>query len=958
MGYNQGKVNLNPSDHVSKLNDPTFAIRQLANETKHVSQTATGDFAANLAPAADPRLSHLHYATSLNNTGRIVAGEIVDGTATANAYIVKSELLRAPAIAIALSTTSQAPLGPTEIYAFAPGTRVLLYLHNQEDTLLILGAIPTRAVIGKESVHDFITQASRKRVDEAHKRYLKLVDSSGIPNCSTWRPFDQTQGGEWGAITTTGAKITLDDFMVQAAINEFCGVFAFYHDQMLRLSGYGLQVWTAGHEREAVMDEAEYNDYQGYTAYPWENMGMLEPGQNLIEEYSSNVFAKAAGRPYYTHWEPKYDNLLPFHRTQYFHGYYGQGGRAIVCAPPPDQKWWTSKYKAGGDPPDPYESTVQNKRGGVTEAEKGAAKQSAPDEEKPCVGLHEDNTGMDGRRFIASAKGITLAKRVLIPVPSRRRRPEDPEGDNTAKNYKAAGKYGSGEGTEHKITGDIKATAKNPHMQRAAGILDLHAYLFNYAGLHPFHWHHEDYKTWEQSELKHGDDFEYLMALPDYTALKGSMYLPQPDPKSIKVDERYNKQNFYQTESFISLLEDGAIVIGDGYGSEIRMCAGTITISAPGDVWLKPGKNAQVWAGRDCIVRANGAVELSTTEKDVRIKSERNLLMLAGNKESGTGGVLIESRSDQILCDFENAGENINFGGVILRAPKSNVVGIGHHIYMRSGGGNNKVKPGDITLDAGKGANKIITKSNQIFNYVDANGSISNFFGLAATGQAQVAHYFAKNTVLLSGFLYATKQIFAGKGLLSDAYVYARSAIVGMPPRVLPCTGECPSELNRARSELDSYVYQTLPQIARQFHADYLDNLWYGDKRAGNDRVMDIMEFSFRKDDEYRVEGFELFEDRWQQYARLGGQDTGKWEEKPVKQSVSPGETWPFPGKAKLNDEQVFIKQDFNMQEVSGKKFRNKDRGSADGKLEAVYENPEFKDTDKTTIKEGYMIVK
>ena len=951
--HNAGKVNLTPSDSVSKLTDPTTATRQLAYETKHASQTAGADYAANLAPASDPRLRHVHYDTSLNNTGRIVAGEIVDGAATANAYIVKCELLKTPVIAVALSTTSQAPLGPTEIASYGPGTRVLIYLHNQEDTALILGAIPQRAVIGNESVHDFITQASRKRVDEAHKRYLKLVDSSGIPNCSTWRPFDQTQGGEWGAIATTGAKITVDDFMVQAAINEFCGVFGFYHDQLLRLSGYNLQVWTAGHEREAVMDEAEYNDYQGYTPYPWENMGMLEAGQDLIKEYSSDTFAQAAGKPYYTHWENKYENLLPFHRTQYFHGYYGQGGRSVLCAPPEGQQWWTSKFTAAGDPKEPYESTIQNKRGGESSADKGSAKEKAPDDEKPCIGFHEDNIAMDGRRFIASAKGITLAKRVLIPVPSRRRRPEDVEGDNTEKNYKAAGKYGSGE--EHTITGDIKTSAENPHMQRAAGILDLHAYLFNYAGLHPFHWHHEDYKTWEQSELEHA---EYLMSLPDYTALKGSMYLPQPEPKSINVDHRYKQQNFYQTESFISLLEDGAVVIGDGYGSEIRMCAGTITISAPGDVWLKPGKNAQVWAGRDCIIRANGAVDVSTTEKDIRLKSERNLLMLAGNKETGSGGVLIESRSKLIECDFEKSGEEVSFGGVVMRAPQSNVVGIGHNIYMRSGGGNNKVKPGNITLDAGKGENKLITKSNQIFNYVGKNGSISNFFGFAEAGKPQVAHYFAKDAVLLSGFLYATKQIFAGKGLLSDAYVYARKQIVGMPPVVLPCTGECPAELDGARAQLDSYVYQVLPQVARQFHEDYLDNIWYGDKRAGNDRVMDIMEFSFRKDSEYRVEGFELFEDRWQQYARLGGQDTGKWEERQVTLSVSPGESWPFPGKAKLSDEPIFIKQDFNMQTVNGKDFRNKDRGSKTGTLEDVYKDPQFKDTDKTTIKEGYMIIK
>jgi hypothetical protein len=35
-----------------------------------------------------------------------------------------------------------------------------------------------------------------------------------------------------------------------------------------------------------------------------------------------------------------------------------------------------------------------------------------------------------------------------------------------------------------------------------------------------------------------------------------------------RIDHRYNEQKFYETESFISLLEDGSVVIGDGYGSD------------------------------------------------------------------------------------------------------------------------------------------------------------------------------------------------------------------------------------------------------------------------------------------------------------------------------------------------------------------------------------------------------
>jgi hypothetical protein len=42
----------------------------------------------------------------------------------------------------------------------------------------------------------------------------------------------------------------------------------------------------------------------------------------------------------------------------------------------------------------------------------------------------------------------------------------------------------------------------------------------------------------------------------------------------------------------------------------------------------------------------------------------------------------------------------------VLRAPESNVVGMAHQIYMRSGGGGSNIKPGNITLDANRNASK------------------------------------------------------------------------------------------------------------------------------------------------------------------------------------------------------------------------------------------------------------
>jgi hypothetical protein len=958
---NSGRsVNLQPSKTISSLVDPTADVRKL--ESRVDAPTATNAHTGNLTPTADPRIRGPAYATSLNNGGNLCVGEIIDCAVVANCYRVNVERLKTPMMAAALSATSQSAIGATGIDTFTPGTSVLLYVHNDLPHALIIGAVPPVAVRGKESIHDFIHQASRNRVDDAHKQYLKFAGGGGVANWSTWRPFDSTNAGEWGAITTTGLKVTLDDFMVQMAVNEFTGIFGFYHDQLLRIGGYNLQTWTAGHERDAYMDQAEYNDTQGYAPYPWEAIGSLEPGQDTIQTYDSKAVMMAKGRPYYAHWENKYENQQPFHRTQNFYGYYGQGRRTVVCAPPTGQTWWTYKLTGNGDAPDPYESDITSTLAGERKAAKGAAKETQ-DDEQPPIGLSEDNTGLDGRRFIASAKGITLTKRLLLPVPARIRRPEDGNGD-TQDNYKFAGKYGGGE--EHTITGDLEATDKHPHLQRAAGVLDLHGYLFNYAGLHPFHWHAKDYKTWEQSELEHA---QYNHVVPNYSSLKGSMYLTEPGHQSIKIDHRYNTQNFYASESFISLLEDGGVVIGDGYGSEIRMTAGCVTISAPGDVWLKSGRNAQVWAGRDCIVRADKTVDISATEDNVRIKAEQNVMILAGNDSSKKlGGVLIESRAKSAVYEFDEPGDSVVFGGVVLRAKKAEVVTHAKNIYMRTVGGlkghPDVPTPGNITLDASFGQGTIMTKSKAMYHYIDdENGNIFHAFRDFPDDSVKVVSAFGKKNTFLNAPMFIDGPIVAdgqknGYSFMARNNIFINKGHIftkrGGPCSV--CAGECEFEVNEVVEGIKTTINETLPKELQKSHDEGWVPLWYEEKRAGHKESIRKIEFSFRKDDEYKVEGFELFEDRWQQMARLAGQDTGKWEEKPV-ESVSGTETWPFPGKAKLKEEKAFVMQDFTIVEASGGNLRDKDRGSG-GSLASAYKEPKFGEPKRETITDMYLIIK
>lgn len=948
-------VGITPAAGQQHSFDVGATSRRLANITQYGSRTATAAWGAELSPVADPNVKLSGYHHGFQDTMRICVGTIVDTAVIANAYRVQVEKLKSPIIAAALTGTSQSIFGASEINTFAPGTWVLVGIHEKMSFGIILGCIPEVNEIGIDALHDYISQATRKRVDDAQKKYIKMLQSTSMPDFSNWKPWDSTNASEWGAISSTGLKVTLDDFMVQAAVNEFCGVFGFYHDMMLRLAGYNMQTWTAGHERDAYMDQAEYNDYQGYTPYPWEQMGIFDP-KEIIQEYFPPNYQCPNEQPFFAHWENKKDCQQPFHRTHNFYGYLGQGQRRIIQAPPISKPpFWSYEPGPTSGKDGVYESPIE------TEDSQGRNCSSGPPkieeyQEKPPIQTHEDNVALDGRRFIASAKGILITKRLALPVAVRKKRPEAGDGDDAEKNYKAASKHGKG--PEHPITGDIETTADEPHLQRAAGILDLHAYFYNYSGLHAFHWHDKDYKTWEQSEL---EPFRYNHRLPSFGTLIGEMFLPHPQEIIMPIDHRYDKkpQKFYETESFISLLEDGTVVIGDGYGAEIRMTAGSMFLASAGDVWMKPGRNAHIWAGRDIIQRAVKNIDMSSTERSIRLKAERNVLIFAGNKTSDReGGVLIESRANYSVYDFERCGEDILFGGVVLRAPHSEVVGMARRIYLRTAGsdvftgGDDPGPAGPITLDAGRGTAEIVTKSKNIYHYVGDGGAIFQFFRNQADDDTVVSNYFSKDFTLLNGPLGVDGTVLVD-GVDNGASFVARGHIISSEGHIIteeaargsvfvwPCDGKCQKQVNKAVEQTRKYIEEILPKIGERIDDEQLKKLWYDEKRPGHNRVMDIMEFTFRTTKQYSAEKFKMWEDRWQQMARFCSQ-TEKWEERPVESKVCE-ESWPFPGKEKFN-EPIFMVQDLE-RVVQGCNLIDQNRESNQGGILAgVYQAPKFAD--------------
>lgn len=977
MGSNiNSKVESHVTDSQWRHFDQGFFARLLSNLTEKSTPFANTAREANLSAAKDPNLKAAGYATSFNNTGRLCIGRVIDGSSETNCYRVDVEQLKMPLIATPIASNAATVIGATEINTITPGSLVVIWAHDYRHISWILGCIPDTGIDAASCRHDYISNLTRKGVDDAHRKPYLLADAGRHLDMSAYRPIDATLAGEWGANTVTGLRVTLDDFMVQMSVNEFTGVFGFYHDQLIRISGQNLQCWTAGSEREAILDQGEYNDYQGYSPYGWEGVGLLKPGVNHILEVPADAYLCPAGRPYWTHWENLYEFQQPFHRTQEFYGYYGQGRRVVVSAPPKDLDIWSLKPGKSGSPETPFLTSMPSELNANPPPCSDAGSKQEPPEQKPPYGFHEDNIAMDGRRFIASAKGVVISKRMLIPVPTRLRRPEDGTGDKAEDNYRSGGHPSMGKGPEHKITGDIKSTnSKWPNLQRASALLDLHGYLFNYAGLHPFHWHYKDYKTWEQQELLYAESNH---TVPTYSKLKGSMYLSETEfnTRQIEVDHRYKTQNFFESECFISLLEDGSVVIGDGYGSEIKMCAGVVQISAPGDVWLKAGRNVQAWAGKDIIGRAKGSIDLSATEKNVRIKAEQNVMIFAGNETSKKeGGVLIESRAKTPIYEFKEPGDAVVFGGIVMKAKDAEIVGLARDIYFRTVGGSSGFggRPGVITLDAARGEGEILTKSKNMFNYVQREGAIWHIFkneadgvlggALNALGAAlgeSVVNRFSRKHSFINGPIYTDKNIIAdGSVITRGSFMTNKGHIItrkGGPATPCPPGSDCSNKINEIVGLISDWINKEFPEKMQEVDDKAWKPLWYNEKRPGNNTTMKEIEFSFRQDKDYRVPDFELFEDRWQQMARETAQPMERWPEKPVK-VITGLATFPFPGKENFEKADGFKWQSWNIVEKSGKGLRDKRRLSGTGTLADPYKEPEFKPTKDSTLLSGYLIV-
>jgi hypothetical protein len=818
----------------------------------------------------DPHQTGQVNKLRFNEGNHLVVGTITHAIPFINWYRVQVGEGGVVMPATFLSSGNMMPMGQRDTAPVGPNNNVILFVPPGLNMAYIIGTIPEELADGKIVLPDWVQQGGNTGVkrSDAHMEPFGLFREGGTIDWSSNRPIDST-GLEWGRICPdTGLMFHLDPFQMFMRVNEACGLFLNYWDSYCRLAGIQLDIQSYVQQMMQRYDEGENVHVDGNIIYPWEGMACYDSGIDFTQEFDSKGV-------HYTLPKGKIDlpdgeeDLQSVIRGMEYRGYLGQGYQRMVMAP-----------------------------------KKQSGKRHYSDSDKD-YGLFHEHIAMDGSYTLRSAKQVIIGKRVLIPIPKRKVLTEDQQkGDDARKdNYKFSSKFGGG--PDHKV-GDIEVNGENKHLLRVAGVLDILAYAYNWKGIHPFDYHENDYELPEESEL---DPFDRAMDNLDFGTLNGQEFMQDPSPRQLRVDHRYNQVEYFQRESYIALLEDGGIAIHDGFGAGIDMSGGQVRIHAPGDVQLLPGKRV-VGMGGDVILRAKNSVDISASEKDVRLKAEKNMQLVAGN--GGKGGLLLQSKATSKAHIYKNLyGEDVVSSGVVCLAKQSECAMLANEIYLRTGGG--EIKDGRITIDASKGRKALVTYSRAVHMF---NSRGVNIWHAPVDENANMvkSHRFSRNFSKIDGNLIIERNVCVTKGNLVVAKNIGAEkniiAVKNLAHRPSPFVGfhlgqiSFQSILDQCEQARELHV-----QIGEPVFNGIVVQRWYSSPVfLGNEELIRDIGFSYRDPPgsprQYKANQFKMPMPRWQQMVEHGmGSGGNGWTEKPV---IYQGqETYPWPGKQKWKEEQT-----------------------------------------------------
>jgi hypothetical protein len=355
-------------------------------------------------------------------------------------------------------------------------------------------------------------------------------------------------------------------------------------------------------------------------------------------------------------------------------------------------------------------------------------------------------------------------------------------------------------------------------------------------------------------------------------------------------------------------------------------------------------RTTAVMAGHDAVIRAHNSADITAAQGDVRVKAEVNFQLLAGN--GGQGGVLIESRGTDQPDYKDKVGEDVRSTGITLKSATASRVW-GQSVQIRTGipDADGNITPGNIALDASKGSGDIIVSARDVTQFVSGASTDVFLDGDNAAG----VHSRSGGAAVFSGGLYVQGSIAVnGSGsftggvagsFFSGTATHAYSAgVIGQP------TQETRDQQSANSKKIQEAVERTNQQQISaydKYKSESLDNGSWGDGGDGSDDVLRDTQVSLRIPEQYKTEDMRIWESRWQQMARLSGQEMPTWTEPPV--TAGSRDTMPWPGQERWTDPKSLRLQDLNIHDAEAGHAKDRDD---DAYVDAALAKPDAKVAD------------
>lgn len=807
--------------------------------------------------AADSLRSLTNFINSPTKQNPMVIGLVVHSVPNLNWYRVQlGEGGGQIGCALLRDDATVSPIGPRDGHVIQPNTPVLVQKMHYMPYGWIIGVLPPIIQDNSIFLSDYLVQGGQSGIkrEDAHQQPLTgTVNAGGIQDFSCQSPLDATSL-EWSKITETGIAILLDSFQFYARVSEICGLYLNYFDEYTRLTGRNLDIWSFFHEDSHRYDEGECNRIRRTAIYPWEATGQLSRGLGVGEVKNEDdvqfklplgsVDLKGSER-----------QLQPAFRSQQFDGYLGQGSYRSIVLP---------------------------------QADNGSTNLAT--DTKNDIGLFRETIGLDGSILVETAKSFSVIKKVNIAVPKTLKRPESADGDDGREgNYAFSGTFGS---PVHQIR-DVKSDGLGRSMASAVGAMEFALFHANWKAVHPFHYHKKDYRLPEEKDAAN-DSFTRTQDFLSFDVLSSQGYMSDPTPQKLKIDHRYGDVDYYRRISFFSMMDDGSIALGCGYGAQLVFNRGTVRIDAPANFEVVCGGEAVLF-GRDVILRAHNSCDISASNNDVRIAAFNNLQITANH-------MLFDSKGATTQYEYDNRiGDEVQGGGIVFKSA-GDVVLLGNNIYQRT-----IIDGGNIFLDTARQG--VVSFSASTVTAVTENG-VALWHGTREQKIEQTHQFLPTGSILSGNMVVDGNAILSGDkagNLVINGSLAVKENIVTAGDVASKRGGMMSKAPDEIKDRINDQVregqqaFTTAVDEGNDFE-NRIDERWRSAGQPGNELLIQQFAFSFRDDNagvQYRSQNFQFIEPRWIQQVRLGAASGGKaWNEMVIdyqgnKQSPWPGfRTW------------------------------------------------------------------